>query len=181
MDFVEYGVGLAYTKQDFDEHVRSSEIRHHVNEPIADDYFTFAVQRCGGELAKWRAQQTKVNPPLKFVFDLTPKKGRDEISKVFFGGVSGKPQFVDGMEQWFVPESIAYESRKDVVQLLSADMLAWVTATIRARESFGRGETLEMFQIADIFVETKHIHMGRTLKESFAQWEKDVLDATKTG
>lgn len=120
-----------------------------------------------------------MNPPLKFVFDLTPKKGRDDIAKVFFGAASGKPQYLDGMEQWFTPESVTYESRKNVVQLLAADMLAWVTATIRAREAFGSGETLEMFQVADIFVET-NIHMGHTPKESFARWEKDILDAAKT-
>jgi hypothetical protein len=180
-EFVEYGIGLAYTKQDFDEHVRTSEIQLYASEPIAEEYFTYAVQRCGGELARWRATQTKVNPPLKFVFDLTPKKGRDDIARVFFGGVSGKPQYQDWMEQWFVPESVTYESRKNVVQLLAADMLAWVTATVRAREAFGRGETLEMFQIAYIFADTKHIRMGHTPKESFARWEKDILEATKTG
>jgi hypothetical protein len=181
VDHVEYGVGLAYTKQDFDEHIRTSEAQLYINEPTADEYFTYAVQRCGGDLARWRAQQTTVNPPLKFVFDLTPKTGRDDIAKVFFGGMSGKPQYEDGMEQWFVPESVAYESRKNVVQLLSADMLAWVTATIRARQAFGTGETLEMFQVAEMFVETKHIRMGHTPKESFARWEKDILDAARTG
>jgi len=180
VEFVEFGVGLAYTKADFDEHIRTSEVRLYSNEPVADEYFTYAVQRCGGELARWRAQQTTVNPPLKFVFDLTPKKGRDDIAKVFFGGVSGKPQYADGMEQWFIPESVSYESRKNVVQLLSADMLAWVTATIRSREAFLRGETLEMFQVAEIFVDTPNIRMGHTPKESFARFEKDMLDAGKT-
>ena len=181
VEFVDYGAGLAYTKQDFDEHIRTSEVQLYTNEPVAQEYFTYAVQRCGGELAKWRAQQSTVNPPLNFVFDLTPKKGRDDIAKVFFGGVSGKPQYLDGIEQWFIPESVSYESRKDVIQLLSADMLAWVTATIRAREVFGRGETLEMFQIADIFVDTNNIRMGHTPKESFERWERDFLNAKQTG
>jgi hypothetical protein len=181
VEFVEYGVGLSYTKQDFDEHIRTSEARLYSSDPVAEEYFTYAVQRCGGELARWRAMQTKVNPPLKFVFDLTPKKGRDDIARVFFGGVSGRPQYEDGIEQWFIPESVSYESRRDVVQLLSADMLAWVTATVRARVAFGRGETIEMFQLADIFVDSKNIHMGHTPKESFALFEKDMLDATKTG
>ena len=49
----------------------------------------------------------------------------------------------------------------------------------RAREVFGRGETLEMFQIAEIFVATNHIRMGTTPKASFAQWERDVLNGAK--
>jgi len=112
---------------------------------------------------------------LKFVFDLASKKQRDEIARIFFGAASGKPQFKDGIEQWFVPVGVAYESRKSVVQLLAADMLAWVTATIRARDLFGTGETLEMFQVADIFVDTQ-IRMGHTPKENVMQWEKGILD-----
>lgn len=175
IEFVEYGVGLAYTKQDYDEHIRTSVARLYMTEPVADQYFTFAVQRCGGELAKWRAVK-RIDTPLKFVFDLTPKKERDEIAKVFFGAASGVPRFNgDGVEQWFIPESVSYESRKNVVQLLAADMLAWVTATIRAREVFRSGETLEMFQLAELFVQTEHIRMGHTPKQSLAQWERDIL------
>jgi hypothetical protein len=44
---VEYGVGQAYTKADYDTHVRTSPARTVANEPIGDEYFTFAVQRCG--------------------------------------------------------------------------------------------------------------------------------------
>jgi hypothetical protein len=179
VEFVEYGVGLAFSKQDFDEHVRNSEARHHADTAIPEHYFTYAVQRCGGELARWRAQQTTVNPPLNFVFDLTPKKERDEIAAVFFGAASGESHYQDGIEERFIPESVAYESRKDVVQLLSPDMLAWVTAMIRTREVFGAGETLEMFQVEHIFVATDHIHMGNTPKGSFAQWEKDILNGAK--
>ena len=176
VEFVEFGVGLSYTKQDFEDHIRNLKARTHTAILIPDHYFTYAVQRCGGELARWRAQQATVNPPLKFVFDLTPNKERDEIAKIFFGGFSEEePHYQDGIEERFIPESVAYESRKNVVRLLSADMLAWVTATIRAREIFGRGDTFEMFQVAKIFVDSKHIRMGHTPKESFAQWEKDVL------
>jgi len=181
VNFVDYGVGLSYTKQDFDEHVRTSEARLFTSESIPEHYFTYAVQRCGGELARWRAQQTKVNPPLNFVFDLTPKKEREEIARVFFGAANEEmPHYQDGIEERFIPESVVYRSRKDVVQLLSADMLAWVTATIRAREVFGRGETVEMFQVANIFVGTGNIRMGTTPKQSFARWESDVLNGAKS-
>jgi hypothetical protein len=122
---------------------------------------------------------TKADSPLKFVFDLTSKKQRDEIAKIFFGAANSKPQYQDGLEQWFLPAEVSYESRKSVVQLLAADMLAWVTATVRARELFRRGETLEMFQIANIFAETAHIRMGYTPKETLAKWEKDVLNGAQ--
>jgi hypothetical protein len=181
VEFVEYGVGLAYTKQDFDDHIKNSPARLHSDVTIPEQYFTYAVQRCGGELARWRAQRASVNPPLKFVFDLTPKEGRDEIANVFFGAANDDvPHCYEGIEERFIPQSVSYENRRDVVQLLSADMLAWVTATIRAREMFGPGETLEMFQVAHIFVGTNHIRMGNTPKESFAQWERDILNGAKS-
>jgi hypothetical protein len=180
VEFVEYGVGIAHTKQDYEEHVRTSHARLYTAEPIGEQHFTFAVQRCGGELAKWRAS-TKVDSPLKFVFDLSSKKQRDEIAKIFFGAANSKPQYQDGLEQWFLPAEVSYESRKSVVQLLAADMLAWVTATVRARELFRRGETLEMFQIANIFADTTHIRMGYTPKETLAKWEKDILNGAQGG
>jgi hypothetical protein len=55
----------------------------------------------------------------------------------------------------------------------------WVTATVRARELFRRGETLEMFQIANIFADTAHIRMGYTPKETLAKWEKDILNGAQ--
>jgi hypothetical protein len=175
IEFVEYGVGIAHTKQEYEEHVKNSPARIAAREPIGDEHFTFAVQRCGGELAKWRAEK-KSDPPLSFVFDLTSDKQRDEIARVFFGAASGRPQYQNGIEQWFIPAGVSYESRKSVVQLLAADMLAWVTATVRAREIFLRGETREMFQVAYMFADTKHIRMGHTPRGSLVQWEKDLLN-----
>jgi hypothetical protein len=180
VDHVEYGVGIAHTKQDYEEHVKNSPARLIAGEPIGDEHFTYAVQRCGGELSKWRAAQ-KIDTPMKFVFDLTSRKERDEIAKVFFGAASNRPQFdQNGLEQWFIPVGVSYGSRKSVVQLLAADMLAWVTATIRARETFRQGETLEMFQVAYRFADTEHIKMGGTPKSSLMEWEKGILDGAKT-
>ena len=178
VEHVECGVGLAHTKQDYEEHVRTSHARLYTNELVGEEHFTFAVQRCGGELALWRANN-RVDVPLKFVFDLASKKQRNEIARIFFGAASGKPQFIDGVEQWFAPVGVSYESRKSVVQLLAADMLAWVTATIRARELFSAGEYRDMFHVADVFVDT-HIKMGYTPKASIMKWEKDILDKVKT-
>jgi hypothetical protein len=179
VEHVEYGVSIAHTKEDYEQQVRTSPIRLNPSMPIGEEHFTYAVQRCGGELAVWRAREGLTDVPLKFVFDLASKKQRDEIAKIFFGAASGKPLFKDGIEQWFVPVGISYESRKSVVQLLAADMLAWVTATIRARDLFLRGATTEMFQVAYIFVDTQ-IHMGHVSKESIMNWEKEMLDVAKS-
>jgi hypothetical protein len=179
VEHVEYGVSIAHTKEDYETHIRTSPVRLVSNTPIGEEHSTYAVQRCGGELAAWRAKQGLTDVPLKFAFDLTSKKQRDEITKIFFGAASGRPQFKDGVEQWFVPVGVSYESRKSVVQLLAADILAWVTATIRARDLFLRGETTEMFEVADIFVDTQ-VHMGHVSKESVMNLEKDILSAAKT-
>jgi hypothetical protein len=63
--YVEWGVGHSYTKADFDEHVRNSPARDVANEPIAEEYVTFAVQRCG---------------------DSSSTREKKDIAKVFFCG-----------------------------------------------------------------------------------------------
>jgi hypothetical protein len=171
---------LAHTKEEYDEHVRNSPARELVNEPVADSQFVFAVQRCGGELAKWRAAHN-VSAPLKFVFDLTPDKDRKEITTAFFGAASNKSQYQDGIEQWFAPVGVSYESRKAVVQLLSADMLAWTAAAIRSREVFMRGEFAEAYQTGHLFTGTPHIRIGYTSKETLEKWENDVLSSKAGG
>jgi hypothetical protein len=173
--YVEFGVGIAHTKQDYEEHVCNSPARLVSNEPIGDEHFTFAVQQCGGKLAEWRAEHN-IAAPLKFVFDLASDKQRDEIARVFFGAASGKPQYKDGVEQWFNPVEVAFESRKCVVQLLAADMLAWLSATIRAREVFLRGEFAEAYQVGCVFTSTNHIRMGYTTKETLKEWENSILN-----
>jgi len=170
VEHVECGFSIAHTKEDYEEAIRTFG----ASVTSAKEHFTYAVQRCGGELARWRAKEGLTDVPLKFVFDLSTPKQRDEIAGIFFGVASGKPQFEGGVEQWFVPVGVSYESRRSVVQLLAADMLAWVTATIRARSLFLRGEVAEMFQVADIFVDTQ-IHMGAVSKESVMQWGRETI------
>jgi hypothetical protein len=172
--YVEYGVGLSHTKEDYEEHVHNSPARLVATEPIGDKHFTFCVQRCGGELAKWRAVRN-ISTPLEFVFDLTPDKQRDEITHVFFGAVGGKQQYQDGVEQWFKPVRVAFESRQSVVQLLAADMLAWESARLRALQVFGRGSFEEARQLGYIFTSTRHIRMGYTPKEALMEWERKTL------
>lgn len=64
--YVEFGVGQAFTKADYDLHVKNSPARLVTRELIGDEYFTYAVQRCGGAFAQWRAMQSR-RCPLKFV------------------------------------------------------------------------------------------------------------------
>jgi len=73
IEFVEYGVAIAHTKQDYEDHVKNSPARLVAKDPIGDEHFTYAVQKCGGELAKWRAEKN-IEPPLKFIFDLATDK-----------------------------------------------------------------------------------------------------------
>jgi len=174
---VEFGIGHAITKADYDEHVLQSPARFLANEPIGEQYFTFAVQKCGGSLAEWRAAKSRI-VPLKFVFDTASTREKREIASVFFGAANYRAQHINGIEQWFNPEEgVAYESRKSVHQLLTADILAWTIATMRARETHGyKGRNLELYWVAKIFVPTKNIKLGYVPKASLAQWEKDRLD-----
>ena len=182
--YVEFGVGHAYTKADYDEHVRNSPARHVYNAPIGDEYLTFAIQRCGGSFAEWRAINGR-RDRLKFVFDSSSKKEKKEIAKVFFAAANDGERIVNGVERWFNPEEgVSYESRKTTHQLLSPDMLAWTVATIRARDMFVSGHLAtggrfaEVLWLARVFVDTDHIKIGYLKKETLAHWEKEQLNAS---
>lgn len=181
---VEFGVGHSYTKADYDEHVRNSPARQLAKAPIGDEYVTFAVQRCGGSLAEWRASNGRTDR-LRFVFDSSSTKEKKEIAEVFFAAANEGERVVNGIEQWFNPEEgVAYESRKITHQLLSADMLAWTIATVRARHMFVSGKLAtagrfaEVLWLARIFVDSGHIKIGYLKKETLARWEKEQLNAS---
>ncbi len=177
---VEFGIGQAYTKADYDAHVRLSPARAVMDTPVGDEYFTFAVQRCGGSFAEWRAAHGR-NNPLKFVFDSASKREKHEIAQVFFAAANETAKYQNGIEQWFDPElGVAYESRKQTHQLLSADMLAWTIATVRARELFMRGRFVEVYWLGKIFASADHVKIGYLHKDTIAKWEKDILDGTQT-
>jgi hypothetical protein len=180
--YVEWGVGHSYTKADFDEHVRNSPARDVANEPVAEEYVTFAIQRCGGSFAEWRAAHSRYDR-LKFVFDSSSTREKRDIAKVFFASANDQVQRKDGIEQSFNPEEgVSYESRKITHQLLSADMLAWTIASIRALQMFGhRGSRfVESYWLAKIFASSKHVRIGYLSKDTLAKWERDKLDAAKT-
>lgn len=180
---VEWGVGQSYTKSDFDEHVRKSPARNvmeALNEPIAEEYVTFAVQRCGGSFAEWRAANSR-DDRLRFVFDTSSPKEKKDIAKVFFTAANEEVQRINGIEQSFNPEEgVSYESRKITNQLLSADMVAWTIAKTRARHMFRNTRFVEAYWLGKIFVSTQHIKIGYLSKGTLMQWEKDKLNDAKT-
>ncbi len=179
---VECGWGIAYTKEDYDLHVRTSPARAISKEPVGDEYLTFAVQQCGGQFAKWRAQNER-RDRLKFVFDTSSKKEKREISEVFFAGVDGEEKYKNGVEQWFdhEPDGVSFENRRVTHQLLAPDMVAWTIASIRARELTLKGRFVELFQLGKIFVESDCIKIGYTIKRSLEEWEWAKLDAAGPG
>jgi hypothetical protein len=175
---IECSWGIAHTKEDYEKYVRDSPARALANEPVGDEHFTFAVQQCGGKLAEWRAAEGKQNVRLNFIFDSSSKKQKREIAEVFLAAAKARSQYEGGIEQWFDNVGVAYESRRSVPQLLSADMIAWTIATIRAREMFRIGRVVEMFQLGYVFTrpDATHIHIGYTDGQTFVDWEKRALD-----
>jgi hypothetical protein len=168
--YTEHGCGIAFAKDDLQKYVISSHLTNLVPGSVGQECFTFAVQTCGGELAKWRAKQG-MTPPLKFVFDLSPEAQKQEIAQVFLAA-SKRPRLQDGVEQWFeISENgISYENRKNTVQLLSADMLAWVTAKIRAAQLFGKGWSKDVKMIAYRFVASGKLDIGYNTEEQLRNW-----------
>ena len=178
--YVDWGVGHSYTKADFDEHVRNSPAKTVANEPIAEEYVTFAIQRCGGSFAQWRAANSR-DDRLRFVFDSSSAREKRDIAQVFFGAAKDRAQHEGGVEQWFDPEDVSYQSRKITNQLLAPDMVAWTVASVRALQLFGhRGSRfVEALWLAKVFASSEHLKIGYLTKETLAQWEKDQLDAQK--
>ena len=126
---------------------------------------------------------------MKFVFDTCSDKEKHEIASVFFAALKDKMERLQGgVEQWFETgrEGVSFESRKKTTQLLAADMLAWTTATTRARqwlleqENRASGRFVEAFWLGKVFLRTEHIKIGYTSKETLARWEKDKLSQGNT-
>ena len=137
--YTQQGFGIAFTREGIKKYVldSNSALRTLAPDQFGDEHFTFAAT------AFWRrtcamAGETNSFPPIKFVFDLCTERQKLEIAKAFIKANQAKPQFVDGIEQWLDVDAdgISFASRKDTVQLLSADMLAWVTAKIRAFQEY---------------------------------------------
>jgi hypothetical protein len=176
--YVEFGVGHSYTKTDFDEHVRNSPARAALQEPVAEEYVTFAIQQCGSSFAEWRAENSR-NDRLKFVFDNSSPREQEDIAKVFFAAANDRAHRENGIEQWFNPEDVSYESRKITHQLLTADMVAWTIYSIRRLQMFGRpgkSRFIEAYWLAKVFVSSQNVKIGYVSKETIAQWETGKLN-----
>jgi hypothetical protein len=175
------GFGVAQTKEDIDKLLRQSKLKE-VAPPDAfgHDYYTFAASTVMGDLAKWR-KRTNQFPPLKLVFDGEHKL---ELAKAFLSEHQVKPRLnEDGLENWFDlgASGIAFESRINTRQLLAADMLAWVTAKIRAAELFpttyrrmgGWGKEVSM--VAFEFIRAGKLHIGHASDPS-GEWLTREID-----
>lgn len=173
--YTEYGKAIALTKEEVQKNIINSPARQTLPEIVGEREFTFAVQVCGGELALYRKRQCKF-PPLKFVFDICPQYQKDEIAKVFLRPNRGSPQIVDGMEQWFDVDTngVSYESRKQTLPLLPADMLAWVTAKLRAYMLFNRGWGKMHHFVAKRFLDTEKLHIGYSTEDHLVEWNDRV-------
>lgn len=173
--YTEYGKAIALTKEEVQKYIINSPIRRTVPEIVGEREFTFAVQVCGGELALYRKQQATF-PPLKFVFDICPQYQKDEIAKVFLRPNRGSPQLMDGVEQWFDVDTngVSYESRKQTLPLLSADMLAWVTAKLSAFMLFNRGWGTQQSFVARKFLNTNKLHIGYSTEDHLIEWNARV-------
>ena len=174
---VQHGAGIAIAKEDYEKNVVQSGLAVLAPEAAGKRYFTFAIQACGGNSAKWR-KMNNISVPLKFVFDLCDKEQREENVKYFFSANPIFPPKKDGIEQWFVPDGIAYESRKNTVQLLAADMLAWTSAKIRVWELFGTMHP-DALTVGLILGSRNKLRFGSVYSNHFKDWADKELAMRK--
>ena len=173
--YTEYGKAIALSKEEIQKHVINSPLRAAERGIVGQEEFTFAVQVCGGELALYRKKKAEF-PPLKFVFDICPQYQKDEITKVFLRPNRGKPQMGDGVEEWFDVDTngVSYESRKQTFPLLAADMLAWVTAKLRAHMLFGKSWGKPHYYVAKRFLESGKLHIGYSTEDHLIEWNDRI-------
>jgi hypothetical protein len=173
--YTEYGKAIALSKEEVQKYIINSPLRPTDRGIVGQEEFTFAVQVCGGELAIYRKKQAAF-PPLKFVFDICPQYQKDEIAKVFLRPNRGSPQIVDGIEQWFEVETngVSYESRKHTFPLLAADMLAWVTAKLRAHMLFGKSWGKPHYYVAKRFLDSGKLHIGYSTEHDLIGWNERI-------
>ncbi|HEY7404158.1 MAG TPA: DUF3800 domain-containing protein [Candidatus Angelobacter sp.] len=176
--YTQKGFGIAFTKEEIDKYLKNQKLRELAPDQFGEEHYTFAATTCSGELARWR-YKTQEFPPLKFVFDGEHKQ---ELAKAFLPEQQFKRHLnADGLENWFEGIGIAFESRKVTRQLLAADMLAWVTAKIRAAELFpatyrrrgGWGKEVSM--VAFRFIDNGNLKIGYNTEAALNEWLKREL------
>jgi len=115
---IKVGAGWAIVKSEYDSLV-PPELRK-----VTGDHYTYAFSCCGGQLRKWRAHQNMTGP-MEFVFDLMPHKVKEgEIAAVFMRSVENEAV----LSNYGISErGYSFKNKRQVVQLLSADTLAYAT------------------------------------------------------
>jgi hypothetical protein len=173
---VRFGAGWAIIKEDYNS-VISGKLRAVTGEP-----FSYAFQCTGGQLRKWRAFYG-VNEPMKYVFDLMPhQEKRDEIASLFVQASKRE----DIVQQYgMTHESLSFEDKKIVRQLLSADTLAWATVQELLHETGIR--SIRQSSDAEIVCRTfeknrPKITMGYQTQAQLAEWaEKETRARVAAG
>jgi hypothetical protein len=110
------GMVTAVYKQDYDRFV-SGRLR----EKLGTSHYTFAVQSCLAHIEAWMID-TSVAQPMQYVFDWMEKgNGKHEIIDLFDDIAASNVAVNFGIE----PKGYAFQHRKHIVPLQSADILAW--------------------------------------------------------
>jgi hypothetical protein len=108
------GMATAVVKTDYDRFV-TGELRRR----LGDLHYTFAVESCLAFVEEWM-KRTSLVQPVYYVFDAMGK-GRHEIADLFEDIIDRKLGTHFGIE----PSGYAFGSRRSIVQLQAADILAW--------------------------------------------------------
>lgn len=108
------GMATAVIKNDYDRFVTGK-----LRDKLGRHHFTFAVQGCLSQLEEWR-RGFAMTQPMEYVFDAT-SKGKHEITDLFDDIAARNIATCFGIE----PHGYAFQNRRTLVQLQSADILAW--------------------------------------------------------
>ncbi len=108
------GMATAVVRKDYDKFVTGR-----LREKLGNYHYTFAVQSCLVFIEEWR-RHSYVSEPMHYVFDLV-SEGKHEIIDLFDDIAKRETAIGFGIEL----DGYAFQSRRRVVQLQAADILAW--------------------------------------------------------
>jgi len=177
---VDMGFGIAVTKQDYDDLVLNAPLKTLVGDAVGKKHHTFTIQLCGGAIRNWRLD-IKLKSPMKYIFDTTDDLiQRSEIAAMF---IKSATDTTEPLEHGFSPTGYAFESRKDTVQLLSADMLAWASAKARVSELFNTqrldGLSKEAKIVIKTFVDGKKLTIANINRKQLETWANKETEFRK--
>jgi len=173
-EYSSFGIGIAIGKEDYDNLILNAPLKDML-EPVTaqDKHLMYTLQSCAGAIAKWRDQQ-RLTKPMQYVFDGTDDlKLKHQISEIFASTDSGiGAPLNDGM----TTARYSFQNRRSVVQLLSADMLAWVSAKQRAYEVFGTPIATETNIVRHIFAQGKKLIIGKIPTKNMEDFAKREME-----